>query len=263
LETSLGRYDLAEPLFQKISAPPAYRIVYDKIEQQIMDGRLRLGDILPSETELAVQFGVNRSTVREGIRLLEESGLVFRKSAKRLKISAPPLGDLASRASRALKLSQITFLELWEVALTVEPMTARLASERATEEEIDLLTKNLEEMELRIEDPEAVVLLDIEFHNLLAQAARNRALALAREPVSLLFLPAGRAILPRLHTEKRIVDAHRLILSMITDRQPAIAETWMRKHIEDFRRGFERTGLDATKPLDSFRHRAALLDEEP
>jgi DNA-binding FadR family transcriptional regulator len=221
------------------------------IEQQIMEGRLKIGDVLPPETELAEQFGVNRSTVREGIRLLEESGLVFRKSAKRLQVSAPRLGELASRASRALKLCQVTFLELWEVALTVEPMMARLASERATEEEIDQLTRNVEAMEGKVNDPEAVVRLDIEFHNILASCARNRALALAREPMSLLFLPAGRAILPRLHTEKRILDAHKLILSAIVDRQPAIADTWMRKHIEDFKRGFERTGLEATQPLGS------------
>lgn len=236
-------------MFEKISSPPAYRVVFGTIEQQIMDGRLKIGDILPPETELAEQFGVNRSTVREGIRLLEESGLVLRKSAKRLQVSAPKLGELASRASRALRLCQVTFLEMWEVALTVEPMTARLASERASPEEIDLLAKNVADMEKQIDDPEAVVRLDIEFHNLLARCARNRALGLAREPISLLFLPAGLAILPRLHTEKRILDAHKLILSAISDHQPSIAETWMQKHIEDFKRGFERTGLDASQPL--------------
>lgn len=250
---------MKQPHFQRISSPPAYRIVYDMIEQQIMDGRLKLGDILPPETDLAVQFGINRSTVREGIRLLEESGLVFRRSAKRLEVSAPHLGELASRASRALKLHQVTFLQMWEVALTVEPMTARLAAERATEEDIELLRQNMEEMELRLNDAEAVVQLDIAFHDILAQAARNPALALAREPISLLFLPAGRAILPRLKTGKRILDAHRLIFSAIIDHQPAIGDTWMRKHIEDFRRGFDRTGLEGSLPLDSFNTK---LDEQ-
>jgi len=238
-------------MFERISTPPAYRIVYDMIEQQIMDGRLKLGDVLPSETQMAEQFGINRSTVREGIRLLEESGLVFRRSPKRLEVSAPRMGELARRTSRALKLHQVTFLEMWEVALTVEPMTARFAAERATAEDLDLLNRNIEAMESAIEDSEAVVNLDIEFHDLLAQASGNRVLALAREPISLLFLPAGRAILPRLRTEKRILDAHKLIAGAIEDGKPSIAETWMRKHIEDFRRGFERTGLDELLPLDS------------
>ena len=243
--------------FTRIDSPPAYRMVFDAVEELIMSGQLKSGDRLPTEGELATQFGINRSTLREGIRLLEQGGLVKRQSAKRLHVALPHMPELASRASRALRLHQVTFQELWEASIATEPITARYSTERITAEEIEALEKNLAAMKKAAGNIEESVRLDIEFHDIIAQSTRNRALILAREPISLLFMPAGLAILPRLHTEKRVVDAHRMILNALKNRQAAVAESWMRKHIEDFLRAFVQTGLDKTKPLDS------LLDEPP
>lgn len=244
---------MAAEMFARIEVgQPAYRLVYAAFEKQIVDGHLRVGDELPAETVLAEQFGVNRSTVREAIRLLEESGLVRRKSPRRLEICLPEMPELASRASRALRLHQVTFRELWEVSIAVEPISARFAALRISAPEIALLQANLEEMDAKIQDLEAVVRLDIAFHNLIARAADNRALEMVREPISILFLPAGRAILPRLRTQERINYAHRMILKGLVEHDPEVAETWMRKHIDDLRRGFERTKLDVNEPLDKY-----------
>ena len=242
--------DVGEQSFKKIETAPVYRLVFDAIEQQIVLGQLRKGDLLPTETELAEQFGVNRSTVREGIRSLEQSGFVERNASKRLQVTIPHFVDLASRASRALKLHAVTFRELWEASTAIEPVTVRYAVERITPGQIAELRRNLAAMEKAIARVDRVVELDIEFHDILAQAACNRALVLAREPISLLFMPAGRAILPKLRTQGRIVSAHRAILEAVERRDAMEAETWMRRHMEDFRRGFERTGLDIDLPLD-------------
>ena len=71
------------PGLSRIERAPTYRLVYEVIEREILEGRLRVGDPLPAELQLAEQLGVNRSTVREGIRLLEKSGLVERNGGKR------------------------------------------------------------------------------------------------------------------------------------------------------------------------------------
>lgn len=243
--------------FSRLDSPPAYRMVYDAVEQLIMSGKLKSGDLLPTEGELATQFGINRSTLREGIRLLEQGGLVQRRSAKRLHVALPHMPELASRASRALRLHQVTFQELWEASMATEPVACRYAAERITPEEIRSLEENLHAMDQAAGNVEESVRHDIEFHDIIAQATRNRALMLAREPISLLFMPAGLAILPRLHTEERVVDAHQMILNALKKHKADQAESWMRKHIEDFRRGFEQAGLDMAKPLDS------LLEEAP
>ena len=75
--------------FDQILLVPGYRKVAAAITERILNRDLREGERLPSETELARQFGVNRSTVREGIRLLEHSGLVRRDSSRRLWVERP------------------------------------------------------------------------------------------------------------------------------------------------------------------------------
>src|SRR6187431_2326184 len=116
--------------FNRLQLVPAYRVVFETIEKLIMEGRLKPGDMLPTEIQLAEQFKINRSTLREGIRLLEQNGLVERGSAKRLTVSVPQMVDLAARVSRALVLYDVTYIELWETYMAIEPVIAGLAAAR-------------------------------------------------------------------------------------------------------------------------------------
>lgn len=237
------------PAFGKIPQALAYQQVFSAIEKAIESGRLVIGDSLPSEAELAAQFGVNRSTVREGLRLLEHTGMV-RRDGKKLAIALPRYLDLAARASRALAMHRVTFMELWEASMTIEPLIASLAAQRVTPAQLTALDKNLAQMAENIDDIERVLELDIAFHNMLADAAGNRALILAREPIGLLFRPAGHVILPRLKTQDRILAAHQFIVDLLKQRNATGAHDWMRRHMADFKRGYEATGMDTNEPLD-------------
>ena len=73
--------------FERIKSRPAYEMVAEAIERKILAGRLKPGDPVGTESGLVGQFGVNRSTVREGIRLLEQSGLVSREPSRRLSVA--------------------------------------------------------------------------------------------------------------------------------------------------------------------------------
>ncbi|MBN9524644.1 MAG: FadR family transcriptional regulator [Alphaproteobacteria bacterium] len=236
-------------LFKPLAMAPAYQQIFDAIEHQIVSGGLAPGDLLPSELDLARQFGVNRSTVREGIRLLEHSGFVAR-GGKRLTVTLPHYMDLASRASRALAMQQVTFRELWETSMALEPVAAAAAAIHIDDDGLAALAGNIARMEQAIEDIDEVVRLDMEFHEIVAQNAGNRALALAREPIGLLFLPAGRIILPRLKTQARILAAHKAIYALLAARDAEGARSWMTRHMADFKRGYERTGVDMNTPLD-------------
>src|SRR5579864_1702951 len=118
--------------FERINAAPAYQLVAEAIERQITSGRLRAGEPLGTEAELVRQFGVNRSTVREGIRMLEQAGLVHRDSSRRLTVGVPHYDRLASRMSRALVLHEVTFRELWEAVTVMDKAAVELAVQRAT-----------------------------------------------------------------------------------------------------------------------------------
>ncbi|HEV2677388.1 MAG TPA: FCD domain-containing protein [Aliidongia sp.] len=251
--------DVQEHEFSRIERAPAYRLVYDAIERQILAGRLRVGDPLPAETQLAEQFGVNRSTVREGIRLLEQSGLVERDGGKRPRISVPHYLDLASSASRALILHMVTFRELWEASMVLEPAIAERAAGHIDEKGLADLSANIAAMTAEVEgietgrpaDVYGFVGLDRAFHEILANVCGNRVLALAHEPVTSLFIPAGRIILPRLKTYRRVLDAHRYIFDCLVAGDAPGARTWMHKHMDDFRRAYELTALSLDTSLDA------------
>jgi GntR family transcriptional regulator, transcriptional repressor for pyruvate dehydrogenase complex len=246
------------PGFSRIERAPAYRLVYEVIEREIFEGRLRVGDPLPAELHLAEQLGVNRSTVREGIRLLEQSGLVERNGGKRPRISTPHYLELASSASRALILHSVTFRELWDASMVLEPSIAERAAGTIDEAGLAELAANLQSMDQTVAEIESgapadvlkFVGLDRAFHEILAKAAGNRVLALAHEPVTSLFIPAGQIILPRLKTYRRVFDAHRYIFDCLRSRDHAGARDWMHKHMDDFRRAYEMTQMSLDAPLD-------------
>lgn len=237
--------------FRRISATPAYRLVAEAIEQRILSGAMRPGERLGTEAELVKQFGVNRSTVREGIRLLEQDGLIRRESNRRLSVGLPYHDRLATRSTRALILSQVTFRELYEAAMALQIATIEAAAERADGAMIDAMEDNLARTARVLDDPRAVAALDSEFHALIGKASANRVLQLAREPSDLLVLPTTELVLRQVKEgPSRLLEAHRRMLDAIRARDKDEARLWARRHINDWRKGFERAGNDLDQPID-------------
>ncbi len=238
--------------FDKLDLAPAYRTVSDAIEQRIMDGSMKVGDRLPTETQLAADFGVNRSTVREGIRLLEQQGLIRREAGRRLFVSVPRYDELGSRVQRALMLHRVSFRELWEVSMVLEPAIARSAAARITPEELQAIEDNIEETRRAVEAGRRLVDLDIGFHLLVARATRNNALVLSQEPSILLCHAAMAAIVAALPPAPgRLLEAHRRVFEALAEGNGAVAEEWMRKHFIDFKRGYAMAGFDLDQPIDT------------
>ena len=253
--------------FRSLKREPAYKAVSGVMEQHILSGQLKPGTALPSEQELATQFGVNRSTIRESIRLLEQEGLLERHQGRRLFVVLPGLFDLAPRAVRSLILHQVTFQELWEVAVVVEPEAARLAALRADAADLREIDENLAAAQGTVgaaHDAERHSELDVAFHALVARASKNRSLLMAREPFSLLYRPLLTLLqrsLPR--SAARNVDAHREIAHALHRRDEAGAHEWTLKHLVDFRKGFVQAGLPTDAPADQVLQRPPTRPRPP
>jgi GntR family transcriptional repressor for pyruvate dehydrogenase complex len=229
---------------------PAYRSVVRSIESKIMSGQWSVGDRLPAETAMAADFGVHRSTVREAIRVLEQNGLVRRhEGGKLLYVTAPREADISSKITAAIVLHEISFFELWESMRCFEPLLAECAARRIDDETLDVLQANVEKTRAAFEDKQNLVQLDIEFHQIIARASRNRALQLSRQPISELFYPAFLNVFSRLNAGERLVFAHEKILLALRTHNAADARVWMDKHIVDFRRGYELANLDIDAPV--------------
>ena len=243
--------------FRSLSRQPAYKAVSSVMEQHILSGELKPGTPLPSEQDLATQFGVNRSTIRESIRVLEQEGLLERHQGRRLFVVLPGLFDLAPRAVRSLILHQVTFEELWEVAIVVEPEAARLAAQRADGADLREIDDNLTATAQTVGGkPDALRIqrhweLDAAFHALIARASKNRSLMMSRESFSLLYRPLATLLQQSLpQSAARNLHAHRQIAAALRGRDEQRAHEWTRKHLVDFRKGFVQAGLPMDAPAD-------------
>jgi GntR family transcriptional regulator, transcriptional repressor for pyruvate dehydrogenase complex len=235
---------------QSGQAIPAYRSVARSISEKILNGTLPVGSQLPSESALAQTLGINRSTVREAIRALEESGMLRRRpGGKRLFVSAPRHSEVANRMKAAMVLQEMSFLELWEAMLCIEPAVTAAAAARITEVELNQLEENVDRTRHAVTHAKDFVALDFEFHTILSKASRNRTLQLCREPIGQVFYPAFLRLVLRLNVGERLVVAHRQVLDGLRARDVSHAREWMEKHIIDFRRGYELANLDISQPI--------------
>jgi DNA-binding FadR family transcriptional regulator len=239
------------PVLPALNTAPGYKRVAQLIEAEILEGRIKVGDLLPIEGDLAEQLGVHRSTVREGIRALENAGLVKRAGGKRLMVTIPDSTALTWANTRAMGLQKVSFRELWELQMELEPFCAQLAAERVTDEMKQALRDNIEHLEKHIEDDDAVIAGDMEFHTLVATIANNRALSLALAPIGVLLFSATVKLYQRVpQARHRLLEAHQEIVRAIVGGDAQTARLWMSRHIADFRRGYETGGFDMDAAIE-------------
>jgi len=234
--------------FTKVEQVPAYRLLADKIADQILAGQIKPGEQLPPEVSLAEQFGVHRSTVREGIRLLEETGMLRRRSQKRLVVSVPDGARLAERSVQALVMRKVSIRSLYEANLALDPMFAKLAAQSITAPQIQRMRDNVEETR-RTKDHDRLAELDAQFHLMLCEGTNNEIFQVMRQPLHDLFMPMVSDLVQAIDTSDRMVVAHEEILTALENRDSDAAETWARRHLEDFKRGYLKAGLDFDGPV--------------
>jgi GntR family transcriptional repressor for pyruvate dehydrogenase complex len=237
--------------FAPIRVEPAYRKVAAALLQRITDRSLSAGDRLPPETELARQFGVNRSTVREALRELESGGLlVRRRGSKCLMVTHPDDDVIAGGVSRALALHEVSVLDVWEALTIIEPPIAEAAARRRTAQDLQRIVAAAEGFVRMGGDTGGAVRQAAEYFRRVGAATHNRVLLLAQEPLLQLLEPSLQAMIDRVpQARNRIATAHRHLLEALRVRDVEQARSWMAKHIRDFRRGYEYCGIDLANPV--------------
>ena len=134
------------PDFRPVQVARAFEDIASQIRGELSEGRLRAGDRLPPERELAGQFGVSRNTLREALRSLEISGLIsLRKGASGGAFVKDSNGDVVVTSIRdMLTLGAVTPEQITEARIWIEDSAiVRAACERRTAEDIDALSANL------------------------------------------------------------------------------------------------------------------------
>jgi DNA-binding FadR family transcriptional regulator len=236
--------------FAQIQMEPAYRKVAAAIGERILSRALPEGARLPSETELARQFGVNRSTVREALRELESRGLLQRRpGSKLMSVTRPQQQSVATGVSHALLMHDATVRDVWEALTILEPPLAVAAARARTSADLECGRAALEALELA-DSAATVVQCTVASFRCIAAATHNPVLRLAQEPLLLLLEPSLRVMIDKVpQAHARIRTAHRRLLEALRGRDAEEAHTWMARHIRDFRKGYELAGIDPSLHL--------------
>jgi DNA-binding FadR family transcriptional regulator len=237
--------------FAKLHIEPAYRKVAAAIGERILSRSLPEGERLPSETELARQFGVNRSTVREALRELESRGLLERRpGSKLMSVSRPRHTAVAQRVSHALLLHDVTVQHLWQALTLLEPPLAEAAARARTEADLEALASAIRGFGEAATDTADTVHRTAEVFRCIARAAHNPVLGLAQEPLLQLLEPSLRIMIDKVpQARTRIAIAQRRLLEALEARDERAARDWMARHIRDFRKGYEIAGIDLSLRL--------------
>lgn len=198
---------------------PLRELVFESLREAIIQGRLHPGERL-MEIQLAEELGVSRTPVREAIRKLELEGLVLMIPRKGAYVSQISMKDIA---------------DVFEIRRALEGLAARLAAERATEEEIERLERALVRISevAEAEDLDGAVALDTDFHEELMAASHNPRLS---QMVSNLREQIQRFRLTSLSHPGRVklaVEEHAKIVDAIAGRDAELAQNLAHEHIEN------------------------------
>ncbi|HCF85046.1 MAG TPA: hypothetical protein DEV72_07590, partial [Ktedonobacter sp.] len=212
--------------------------VANQIEKRILSGELRSGDRLPTERDLAEQFHASRTAVREAMKILAQKGLVDMRPGRGTIVidGAPKAMQHSIGLVMKLKLGEVGGSDnLVEVREILETEIAALAAARATEKEIAALQEAVRVMDECLNDADAFIAADNQFHQALAKATQN----------TLILILVDSIVNPLSEQRKQIFEVqggpergqfhHKCILESIMRRDPVGARAAMRAHLRQVR----------------------------
>lgn len=224
------------------------------VAAQILSGAIPPGSLLPRESDLAAQFGVSRTILREALKILASKGLVEPRR-KRGTVVCPMEAWTLFDAELlswwpAASLDAVMTDSLMEVRRAFEPVAAELAAQRRTEEDIAELLDALDRMGTA-PSPEAFSRADRDYHRVLFRAARSPMLVqLGRllDPLLTLFLQTDRTAWTR--PDPASVTLHRMVADAVVAGDAAAARRAMEGLIEWTRVLLRNRAEGAAPPSD-------------
>jgi GntR family transcriptional repressor for pyruvate dehydrogenase complex len=199
----------------------------------IREGRLRAGDRLPPERELADQLHVSRSSLREALRTMEMAGLITSRHGSGAYVRDAVSWDAVSPLALVLQTSGDHVGDLWEIRLMVEPEIAARAALRATDADLAALTDLLQRQESAIEREDVSLGIDRDFHSALAQASHNAVAVRVVELIGSLLEAGRRHFVTSPERRQNAIDRHHEILHAVRARLPEEARNAMRRHLQE------------------------------
>ena len=204
-----------------------------QIRTMIASRKLKAGDRLPTERELAEQFSVSRNSVRQAIRSLADGGLLEVKKGASGGAFIRNGGAAAVRAGLVdlYSLGAIQPAHLIETRLLIGVEAARLACERGTDDELAELEENVREAEkaARAGDAARRTMINLEFYRILARMTHNPLLEIVTDAVMVITLRFVEEFMRTSNTT--VMPFRRKLLEDLRARNADAAAERMRGHL--------------------------------
>jgi DNA-binding FadR family transcriptional regulator len=231
------------------SAPTVQRIrIPDQIAQHLMrriiERDLPPGTLLPTETELVREFSVGKSAIREAVRIVSTKGLVEVVQGSGMRVAPRQRWNLIDPELISMVGGNVvSIVDLMELRLALEPSIAAHAATRATPDQLDQLAALVEKSAAHPDDSEGIVERDMEFHNLLAEAADNPLYSIVLGSVAELQVGLRRKLVRTKLGRDHGITFHSHIVEAVRNRDPERARQQMTEHLksvaEDLRLAIE------------------------
>ncbi|MFA7183466.1 MAG: FadR/GntR family transcriptional regulator [Victivallales bacterium] len=221
-------------MFKPVENKKVYQQVADQIQNMILDGRLKAGDKLPAERDMAELFQVSRTSVREAVRALEILGLVECRQGDGNFIRKEFDTGFFEPLSIMFKLHNGNALELFKVRKMLEIEAVSLAVERVNDAQRKELKSILEQLTAAGNEEEKVK-LDAEFHFKIIEISDNYLLKCFYNAVSTLmksFISDARKIFLKAEKSRKLSTLHRDILEAIISGDKTRAVNSLSKHFD-------------------------------
>lgn len=198
-------------------------------------GQLQQGDRLPTEREMAQQYGVSRTVVREAVRALTARGLVQAHARSRYIVSTPTQASVSQSITTFLRagMPELNYRKVMEVRFLLEVQIAGLAAERRTDDDLVKMNDILRATPLA-ENVEQFVEVDMAFHSALAMATHNELYSLLLASIAEV-MRAVRVLAFELNNEEsrteRAYHYHSAIYEQVKQGDANGARAAMRQHM--------------------------------
>jgi GntR family transcriptional regulator, transcriptional repressor for pyruvate dehydrogenase complex len=206
------------------------------INDRIRDGRLRVGDPIPSEAGIADDLGVSRTVVREALRALAAFGVVDLGNGRRARVGTIDNDVLGLVLDHAVHTDQVSIQQIYDVRRTIEMRTVSLAALRRLDVEAETIAAHAAAMREAFSTPPEVMEHDIAFHGAIAVASRNPLFALVVGSFGLVTRQTWRIGWESRPTDVQrmaSVECHERIAAAIGARNLRAAEAAMAQHFDD------------------------------
>jgi GntR family transcriptional repressor for pyruvate dehydrogenase complex len=225
------------PMYKAVRASRLYEQIVEQIEQSIREGKLKPGEQLLAERELAQQFGVSRTAVREAVKTLSEKGLVEAYSGRGTFVTANKPSSMRHSLDSFLKDGDLkNYGYLAELREILEPELTALAAARIEEQQLTMMREAVAAMDRNMGQPDAYIEADLDFHLALAEAAGNPLVLSLLDSIVILLREQRLGIFTVDGGPERGQSHHRIILDAIERGDAARAREAMRDHLQQVRK---------------------------